>query len=222
MVASLDQEFSRRVLLVDDHPVVRDSLSLRLSQDPLIEVCGAVGTVSRALKELDRLRPDLVVVDINLPDGHGLDLIKEIHRRFPSILILVFSLHEDALYGERAMLAGARGYVSKSASPEEVVNAVHRILAGKVVVSEKVLDDIVATKTGKKGRGSDPVRELSDTELEVFHLLGEGFTTKQIAEKLKRSSKTIDTYRLRIKKKLKIRSAVELVAYAGRWVADRK
>lgn len=195
---------------------------MRIEQDPALTICGMAGDAARALRELERLRPDLVIVDINLPDSHGLDLIKEIHTRDPKVYILVFSMHDEELFGERALRAGARGYVTKSAAPERVLEAIHRVLAGRLAVSDELSHRLMTSATGRSKVEKSPIQQLSDREMEVFQLLGEGLGTKQIAERLKRSSKTIDTYRLRIKVKLKVDSATKLVVQAARWVAEAR
>ena len=211
-----------RILVVDDHPVVRESLSLRISHEPDLHVCASVGTSAEALKALDQEKPDAVVIDMNLPDGHGLELIKEIHARHPSVRMLVFSMHDDRTFGERALRAGAQGYVMKSESPDTVVSGIRRILSGGIVTSAELSARLIASFSPNARATKTPVESLSDRELEVFQLIGQGVATKEIAARLHRSVKTIETYRVRIKNKLKLESPQELVASAARWLAEHE
>ena len=211
-----------RILVVDDHPVVRESLSLRISHEPDLHVCASVGTSAEALKALDQEKPDAVVIDMNLPDGHGLELIKEIHARHPSVRMLVFSMHDDRTFGERALRAGAQGYVMKSESPDTVVSGIRHILSGGIVTSAELSARLIASFSPNARATKTPVESLSDRELEVFQLIGQGVATKEIAARLHRSVKTIETYRVRIKNKLKLESPQELVASAARWLAEHE
>lgn len=211
---------SRKILLVDDHPVVREMLTLRITQEGDLEVCAAVGEVAQALAAVEQHQPDLAIVDINLPDGHGLELIKEVHTRDPAVRLLAFSMHDENLYGERVLRAGAQGYLMKSEPPEKIIEAIRRVLAGKLAVSEALSHRLLSEAT-RQGRSKETAMErLSDRELEVFELIGQGLGTKDIANRLNRGIKTIDTYRLRIKEKLQVGTATELVAKAARWVAE--
>lgn len=212
----------RKILLVDDHPVVREMLALRIAQEGGLKVCAAVGDVAKALAAVELHHPDLAIVDINLPDGHGLELIKEIHVIDPGLRLLVFSMHDERLYGERVLRAGAHGYLMKSEAPEKIIDAIHRVLSGRLAVSEELSQRILSETTSRKPSKESGIQQLSDRELEVFELLGQGLSTKEIAGRLNRSVKTIDTYRLRIKEKIQIGSANELVAKAARWVAENK
>lgn len=209
-----------KILLVDDHPVVREMLTLRITQEVDLEVCAAVGEMAAALAAVERHQPDLAIVDINLPDGHGLELIKEVHTRDPAVRLLVFSMHDENLYGERVLRAGAQGYLMKSEPPEKIIEAIRRVLAGKLAVSDALSHRLLSEAT-RQGRSKETAMErLSDRELEVFELIGRGLGTKDIASRLNRGVKTIDTYRLRIKEKLQVGTATELVAKAARWVAE--
>ncbi len=210
----------RKVLIVDDHPIVRESLGALIALNPKLVICAAVGRITLALEEIERHRPDLVILDINLPDGHGLELIKDIRACNSKVLILVFSMHDDGIFGERVLRAGAQGYVTKSSPPDALIDAINRVLDGKIAVSEDLAQRLIATSTGRNKSSLTLLHQLSDRELEVFQLLGEGLGTKEIAERLKRTSKTIETYRLRIKTKLKIATATQLVVHAARWVAE--
>lgn len=216
------RELRRSVLLVDDHPVVREMLSLRISQEEDLTVCAAVPDVAGTLVAIDLHHPELAIIDINLPDGHGLELIKEIHTRAPDMRMLVFSMHDEHLYAERALRAGAHGYLMKSESPDKIIEAIRRVLSGKLAISEELSHQLLQNTTRKGGNEAPSVQQLSDRELEVFELIGQGIGTREIANRLQRGIKTIDTYRLRIKDKLQIETATELVATAVRWVSEKR
>lgn len=213
---------TRKILLVDDHPLVRELLSERLAQEEDMKVCAAVGDMAQALAAVERHHPDLAVVDISLPDGHGLELIKEIQARHPKVRVLVFSTHDERLYGARVLRAGAHGYLMKSEPPENVIDAIRNVLAGKLAVSEDLSQTLMADAAHQKRSKMTPMQLLSDRELEVFELIGSGLSTKEIAGRLNRGVKTIDTYRLRIKEKLQIKTVTDLVAKAARWVVENQ
>lgn len=211
-----------KVLIVDDHPVVREALGLRISRESDFEVCDAVGRSIDVLRAIEHHEPDLVLLDLSLPDGHGLDLAKDIHAACPNVKVLVFSMHDENLYGERALRAGARGYVMKHETPDRVIQAMRQVLAGEIAVSPDLTREMLKSASrkhgGGKGTGQLPSLDLlSDRELEVFHLIGTGMTTKEIADKLRRGVKTIETHRLRLKEKLGIKSHAELIARAASW-----
>lgn len=207
-----------KVLIVDDHPVVREALGMRIGREDDFEVCDAVGRAADVLRALGHHQPDLVLLDLSLPDGHGLDLAKDIHATDPDVRVLIFSMHDEQLYGERALRAGARGYVMKHESPERVIQAMRQVLAGEIAVSPDLTREMLKTASRKNGSGKLPSLDLlSDRELEVFHLIGTGLTTKEIADKLRRGVKTIETHRLRLKEKLGIKSHAELIARAASW-----
>jgi DNA-binding NarL/FixJ family response regulator len=159
-------------------------------------------------------------VDINLPGGHGLELIKEVRCRAPKTRLLVFTMHEEDLYGERTLRAGAHGYLTKSVAPARLIDAIRRVRQGKLAVSERLSERLLVDAARQKRPKPPAEQQLSDRELEVFELIGNGLCTKEIAQRLRRGIKTIDTYRSRIKGKLQIGSATELVAKAARWVAE--
>lgn len=219
---SSKQTTANKILVIDDHPVVRESLALRISQEPDLSVCASVGDVAQALQVLEQHHPDLAILDLNLPDGHGLDLIKEIHTLYPDVRILVFSMHDEHLYGERVLRAGAQGYLMKSEQPDKVIEGIRTVLSGNLVISPRLSHKLLAQFVPKGQPDAAPIQRLSDRELEVFQLIGQGVSTKEIAVRLQRSAKTIETYRLRIKEKLNIGSAQELVATAARWVIENE
>jgi DNA-binding NarL/FixJ family response regulator len=214
-----------KVLLVDDHPVVRDGLAQRIGLEPDLAVCATCDTIGHALQAMDSYHPDLAIVDLSLPNGHGLDLIKEVHARHPKIRLLVFSMHDEQVYGERALLSGAQGYVMKDVSPDEVMEAIRNVLAGKISVSVPLSRQLVLTAAagGRRARAKRPPMErLSNRELEILGWLGQGMSVKAIAERLHRSSKTVETHRQRLKVKLHIKSNSELIAHAACWVQESR
>lgn len=211
-----------KVLLVDDHPVVREGLAQRIALEPDLAVCATCENIGNALKAVDAHHPDLVVVDLALPNGHGLDLIKELHARYPAMRLLVFSMHDEQTYGERALLSGAQGYVMKDESPDHVLEAIRDVLAGKISVSPKLSSRLLQTATGGRRllAKKPPMERLSDRELEVLEWIGQGLSVKTIAQRLHRSAKTIETHRQRLKDKLHIKSNSELIAQAACWVQE--
>ena len=210
-------QVSSAILLVDDHPVVRESLALRIQQEDDLTVCAEADGFRSALDAVDIHHPHLAILDMNLPDGHGLELIKEIKARWPEVRTLVFSMNDEMLYAERALRAGAEGYVMKSESPDKVIEAVREVLAGRLAVSANLSQKLLSGAMGQRRRNLSPVETLSDRELEVFRFVGQGACTKEIAQTLHLSIKTIETHRERIKQKLQIGSASELIAAAARW-----
>jgi DNA-binding NarL/FixJ family response regulator len=214
-----DSQGKARILIIDDHPIVREGLLRRINRQPDLEVCGEAGAAAEAMKSIAANRPDLVVVDLTLQDKSGLELIKDVQIRHPRLPVLVLSMHDENLYAERALRAGARGYVMKQEAPEHVIEAIRRVLAGNVYLSVKMSAKLLGTfVAGKPQAAASPVESLSDRELEVFRMIGSGLASRQIAEKLHISIKTVDAYRLRIKAKLNLESATELTQHAILWV----
>jgi len=210
----------RGVLIVDDHPIVRQGLAQLIDQEHDLHVCGQAEDAHAALKAIRELTPDLAVVDISLKDTSGIELIKDIKVQHPGLPVLTLSMHDEGIYAERALRAGARGYVMKQEATERVVTAIRRVLAGEMYVSEgmaaKMVSKLVA---GPAQTGGSPVDRLSDRELEVFRLIGTGYGTREMAEKLHLSVKTIETYRAHIKEKLDLLDANELLRTAINWVS---
>lgn len=208
-----------RILIVDDHPIVRQGLAALMNQQSDLEVCGQAADGREAMAQIKTLKPDLVTIDITLPDSTGLELMKNIKAQYPDIPLLVISMHDEALYAERVLRAGARGYIMKQEATEKVVEAIHRVLSGQVYVSDNMADQMVRSfvTSGPKGLGAS-VSSLSDRELEVFRLIGQGYSTRKIAEMLHLSIKTIETYRAHIKDKLGLEDAAQLLQYAVQWV----
>ncbi len=210
------------ILIVDDHPAIREALTLRLSQEPDLKVCASVSNAANALAAIDQYQPDMAVLDLTLPDSQGLELLKEVHARHPDVRILVFSMHDENLYGERALRSGAQGYLMKHESPDKVHRAIRRVLEGKMALSDELSQKLLNNIRGKHSATLTDIERLSDRELDVFRMVGQGLSTKDIAHRLSRGVKTIETHRLRIKEKLGIGSAAELVAKAAAWVAESK
>ncbi len=209
----------KTILIVDDHPVLRRGLAALIESEPDLAVQGAVATRQAALAALRANQPDLVMVDLILADDDGLDLIKEIRARHPQVPSLVLSMHDESAYAERALSAGARGYVAKQQLDDTVLIAIRRVLAGGTYMSDtlerRLAEKYVGGRTLQTGSFLDT---LSDRELQVFRLIGEGRTTRQIAQAFSRSVKTIESHREHIKNKLALGSATELARRAARWV----
>jgi len=209
----------RMVLIVDDHPIVRQGLALLINQEKDLEVCGQAEDAHEAMQAIGRLDPDMVIVDIGLKDTSGIELIKDLKIQHPDLPVLTLSMYDEAVYGERALRAGARGYVMKQEATEKVVTAIRCVLAGEVYVSSGMAAKMVSKFVGGGTRtAGSPADSLSDRELEVFRMIGEGFSTREMAEKLHLSVKTVETYRAHIKDKLGFEDANELLRSAIRWV----
>jgi DNA-binding NarL/FixJ family response regulator len=209
-----------KILLVDDHPVLRRGVAELINGEAIYEVCGEVGTLAEAYASVNKLKPDLVVVDISLDGNNGVELMKELTYRWPELPLLAYSMHDEQIYAERALRAGAKGYVMKQHPPETLLEAIRQVLKGKVYLSpqmsDRMLGKLVGAGTSDKPIQS-PIEKLSDRELEVLQLIGKGQTTAQIADKLCLSVKTIETYREHLKQKLNLKSGPELVRYAIEW-----
>jgi DNA-binding NarL/FixJ family response regulator len=202
-----------RVLLVDDHPIVREGLEARLSQEQDLAVAGSVADAAAAMEIIPRVNPDVVIADLSLGGKPGLEMIKDIARLYPALPVLVLSLHDESLWVERVLRAGAKGYINKSQGTEKVVEAVRRVLEGGVWVSEK-MGSVLLQKLAKAPAQSSPLGRLSDRELEVFQMIGQGQSVKEIAVKLTLSPKTVEVHREHIKEKLGMKNSAELLRYA--------
>ncbi|MBI3552580.1 MAG: response regulator transcription factor [Elusimicrobia bacterium] len=212
-----------KVYIVDDHAIVRQGLAQYIAQQKDFSVCGQADGGRGALEQLASCRPDAIIVDLNLKDMSGLDLIRELHARRPELAILVLSMHEESLYAERSLRAGAKGYLMKSEAVEKVGEALQQVLAGQVYAGHGLTAKLLKRLTAPAARPeTSPMERLSDRKLEVFQLLGQGLTTRLIAERLGRSIKTIETYRENIKRKLDLKNAVELVYHAVQWSGGRQ
>ncbi|MBR0695880.1 response regulator transcription factor [Bradyrhizobium lablabi] len=209
----------KTLLVVDDHPLLRRGLTALIESEPGLAAHGAVGTRVAALEAIRKMPPDLVIVDLALGDEDGLDLVKEIKTRYPDVPSLVLSVHDETVYAERALGAGALGYVTKQQLDETVLAAIHQVLAGETYMSEALQRRLARQYIGGRTlEAASPVHSLSDRELQVFRLVGQGRTTRQIAGILSRSVKTIESHIAHIKNKLAIESAAELAQRATQWV----
>jgi DNA-binding NarL/FixJ family response regulator len=208
----------RRVFIVDDHPLVREWLTTLINQQTDLAVCGEAATAAEAMQAVGASKPEAAIVDISLTDSSGIELIKDLKKACPGLVVLVLSMHEESHYAERALRAGARGYLMKRETTRKVIPAIRQILEGKLCVSEAIAAAMTAQFVeGKTLATSSPVGQLSDRELEVFEGLGQGRTTRQIAETLRVSVKTVQAHCARIKEKLNLSSATELLREAVRW-----
>jgi DNA-binding NarL/FixJ family response regulator len=209
---------SARIFIVDDHPLVREWLAELIGQEPDLTVCGEAGSARAALAGIARARPDLAVIDLSLQDAHGTALLKDIASRYPRLPVLVLSSYDETLYAERAIRAGARGYISKNEAGGKVRAAIRQVLQGELVVSKEVAGTFLRKVVRDSSpAATSPLSTLSDRELEVFQLIGTGAGPKQIAGKLALSVKTVESYIARIKSKLHLSSAAELTRYAIEW-----
>ena len=211
-----------RILIVDDHPAVREALASRIGRQPDLEVCGEAADMSEALRLVADTQPDLVVVDISLKTDSGIDLIKRIKDRNDSVRMLVWSMHSESLYAERALRAGALGYVNKDQATDKIIDAIRRVLEGKVFLSDAMAEKMLhrAVGGGREDVTRSPLDALADRELEVFRLIGQGVKTTDIAERLHLSVKTVETYRDRIRQKLDLSDGTELAHYATQWALE--
>jgi DNA-binding NarL/FixJ family response regulator len=212
-------ETVQRILIVDDHPMMREGLRALIAREQGLGVCGEAETVSKALEAVATLRPDLVLIDITLPGRNGLELIKDLRAINPSLPILVISMHDESLWAERALRAGARGYVMKRETGPVMVAAIRKVLEGRLHVNEAVSTRILESLAGR-GSHASPIAQLSDREFEVFQLIGRGKGTVEIAEALHLSPKTVEAHRAKIKEKLELKTVPELISFACRWLED--
>jgi DNA-binding NarL/FixJ family response regulator len=207
-----------KILVVDDHPIVRQGLSQLLLNEPDLVVCGEAEDAPQAMTAIENLAPDLIVVDIALRGASGVELIKNVHARWPELPVLVLSMHDEALYGERCLRAGARGYIMKQAATENMVTAIRKVLSGDIYVSPTMSEKILSQFLFGGNQHRSAIERLTDRELEVLTLLGRGRGTRQIADELHLSMKTIESHRAHLKEKLGLRDAPELVRFAVEWV----
>lgn len=212
-----------RILIVEDHPIFRIGLGELINQEGDLTVCGEAEDIGKAWEKIQKLDPDMVIVDISLKGRNGLELINQIKSYEKDLPILVLSMHDETLYAKRALRAGAKGYIMKKDASESVIKAIRSVLDGKIYVSEKVMGNILETLSGQaQTQDKSVVEKLTDRELEVFQFIGLGTSTKEIAEKLSLSVKTIGTYRERIKEKLNLKHTNELIRHAVHWVENEE
>ena len=213
----------RRVLIVDDHPLMRQGLAQLINQQPDLVVCGEAEDVPQALRQTSEVKPDVVIVDLSLRGSDGIELIKSLRLQYARLPILVLSMHDEAIYAERALKAGAWGYIMKQEATNQVLSAVRRVLEGDIHVSHSVSSRIVQGLVGGSGISKrSPLERLSDRELEVFLKIGRGAATREIAAELRLSVKTIETYCAHIKEKLRLQSQRELIQHAIQWVIQNE
>jgi DNA-binding NarL/FixJ family response regulator len=215
--------YTVKIMIVDDHPLVRTGFRQLIESEPDLSVCYEAANMAQAIHVINNSKPDLAIVDLSLPDGNGLELIKRIHARYHDLPILVSSMHDEDLFAERALRAGAKGYINKQEVGEQVIAALRQVLAGKVYLSSHMLARLAQELSGKPDRSSQsPVEHLSNRELEVFELIGHGMATGEIADRLHLSVKTIETHRANIKSKLRLSTAGELIRSAVQWTIETR
>jgi DNA-binding NarL/FixJ family response regulator len=217
MVASTVQTgvARKKVLVVDDHPIVRERIAELINQEADLSVCGEAEDTAQALKAVAEHRPDVAIVDISLKDSYGIELVKQLKELYPDMPALVLSMHDELMYGERALRAGARGYLTKQEASKKVVDAVRRVLRGEIYVSDRLAATLVRKVAGGNNeKGGNLVDALTDREREVFQLLGQGLTVREVAERLFVSAKTVEAHREHIKQKLNFKTSSELLRFA--------
>jgi DNA-binding NarL/FixJ family response regulator len=210
---------THKVFIVEDHPITRAGLCTVINRDPDLSVCGEADDAPSALSLIASARPTILVTDITLKTSNGIELIKNVLALLPNLKILAMSMHDERVYAERALRAGAKGYLMKKEASECILPAIHTIIGGGIYMSEEMQKNLLAglLSQGKKDEADFPLDTLSDREIEVFQLIGNGFTTKEIARRLKLSPKTIDSYREHLKIKLNLKNGAELLRHAIRW-----
>lgn len=211
-----------KVFLVDDHPIVRQGLTLFINREPDLMVSGEADSATAALQAIRAALPDFVVLDISLGGPDGLELLKTLRAKYPNLPVLVLSMHDESIYAERALRAGANGYIMKQETTDKVVSAIRRILGGDVYLSERLTKRMLQQFVNGTISLRDPLAKLSDRELEVYRLIGAGHGTRQIAEELHVSTKTVESYQAHIKEKLSLRNARELFQHAVEWSVNAK
>lgn len=214
----------KRILIVDDHPVFRAGLTCLVNLETDLVVCGEAQDAAQALRALERLKPDLMLLDMSLPGKSGLELLKDVRALSPQTPVIIISMHDETLYAERVIRAGGRGYIMKQEGPEKIIHAIRRVLAGGISVSESISSQILDSLSGAKAApkpGAASVSTLTDREFEVYRLLGQGKEPHDISRILHLSIKTVDTHRMHIRQKLGLRNATELIHHATRWVGEQ-
>ncbi len=221
--SSLAVRKPKRILIVDDHPIVREGLTQQINRESDLTVCAQASNATHALAAIEAHKPDLALVDINLPGRNGLELLRDIRAVAPKLPVLVLSMHDEGVFAERVLRAGGRGYVCKEAGGDKLLEAIRRVLSGQIYVSETVSTRLLNSLSGKQEAGTvSPVEQLTDRELEVFTLIGQAKETKEIARKLNMSGKTVEAHRAAIKRKLRLKTGPELTRHAVLWVEASK
>jgi DNA-binding NarL/FixJ family response regulator len=212
-----------KIFLVDDHPLVREWLTQLIQRESDLCVCGEAEDTPEALEKIERTKPDIVIADISLKTTHGLELVKDLQVRAPEIPVLVLSMHDESLYAERVLRAGAKGYITKQEATKKILLAIRQVLAGDIFISEKMSSRMVHKMVlGRAAEQKSPIEQLTDRELEVFQLIGCGQGTRKIAAELHLGIKTVESYRARIKEKLKLEDGTQLLRQAIQWVHSLK
>lgn len=212
----------KKILLVDDHPLMRRGQADLLNRELDLIVCGEAGTAREAMEAIAKLKPDLVLVDMALPDKDGLELIKDIQALHPELPVLAMSMQDESLYAARVLRAGGRGYVMKADGPERLAAAIRTVLSGQVALSPRMSAKVLQSLVGPSGQsGAGPEAKLTDRELEVLRLFGGGWSTEEISSRLHLSPKTVDVHRAHIKEKLGLKTTPEFLRFAIRWVASQ-
>lgn len=207
-----------KVFLVDDHPLVRDWLGQLIQRENDLMVCGEAEDTHEAVTKIEQTQPDIVIADISLKSTHGLELVKDLQVRHPKLPVLVLSMHDESLYAERVLRAGAKGYITKQEATKRILLAIRQVLAGQIYISEKMASRMVHKMLGRGPEQRSPIERLTDRELEVFQLIGRGQGTRRIAAELHLGIKTVESYRARIKEKLKLEDGTQLLQHAIQWV----
>jgi DNA-binding NarL/FixJ family response regulator len=217
--AKPEEAVGTKVFLVDDHPLVREWLTQLIQREGDMAVCGEAEDTQEALKLIEETQPDIVIADITLKSTHGLELVKDLQARHPAMPVLVLSMHDESLYAERVLRAGARGYITKQEATKRILLAIRQVLGGQIYISEKMASRMVHKMVlGRSEEQRSPIERLTDRELEVFQLIGRGQGTRRIAEELHLGIKTVESYRARIKEKLKLEDGTQLLQHAIQWV----
>jgi len=211
-----------KILIVDDHPMTRYGIARLIEQEPDLAVSGEAESVQPALAAVKALKPRLVLADLTLAEGEGLEFIKDMRTLYPEVAVLVVSMHDEALYAERALRAGARGYIMKNEGGEKLVEAIRQVLQGKTYLSDRMSGRVLDIFATRRRRADDSILgKLTDREFEVFRLIGQGLTTHEIGERLRLSPKTVETHRLHVRQKLQLKSGPGLINYAVRWAGTQ-
>jgi DNA-binding NarL/FixJ family response regulator len=219
---TIGAEKSARILIVDDHPALCEGLGHRISSQPDLSVCGQAADVNEALAAIRELNPDLAIVDIALKNSDGLELLRAIRSRHKHVRTLVHSMYEESLFANRCLHAGAMGYVNKEADPDDVIHAIREILAGGIYLSPAMTRDVLSRTASGGDVSSDPIETLTDRQLEIFRLIGDGLSAQKIANRLHISVHTVETHRENIKRKLNVDSASELTRRAVLWLTEQR
>lgn len=218
-----DSGARKRVLLVDDHPFMRAGLAQLIERQTDLQICAEAGNPTEALAAIAKTKPDLILTDLTMPGRSGLEFVKDVIALETGVAVLVVSMHDEVVYAERALRAGARGYIMKEAGGEALLAAIRQVLGGEVYVSPRMSARILEGLSTRKPRGSSsPIEKLTDREFEVFQLIGQGKSTRDIAGQLHLSSKTVDVHRSHIKEKLELKDATALIRHAVRWIETQQ